>query len=108
MPDGGIFDSAGFHVPDLAAGLSGGIVRSLFAKEGIVQILTSALGGALTANYLAGPFSALVGNIVLRGEPLSRDVSAFVVGLTAMTICQQLITRVGSLAQQRLRGGTDV
>jgi hypothetical protein len=105
MPDD-IFSSAGFRVPELAAGLSGGVVKALFAKESIGSVLTSALGGALTANYLSGTFSHLWGKIL--SDPLDPGVSGFLVGLTAMTLCQALIARIGRTAKRWTNGANDV
>lgn len=106
--DGGLFSSAGFHVPELAAGLSGGIVKALFSRgRQLAELIPAALGGALTANFLAAPFGHFVGKM-LGMDPVGTGVAGFVVGLTAMSICQQLISGVGSLTQRLRNGGPNV
>lgn len=104
MANGGdLFTSAGFRVPELVAGLSGGIVRALWAKEGLGSLLTSACGGALTANFISGTFSHLISKIL--GEPLDPGVSGFLVGLTAMTLCQAAIGKISDMAKRWSNGG---
>ena len=84
----------GVRVPELVSGFAGGLVKILFTRGARpAELIASAIGGALTSNYLSETFSHLVGKAI--GEGLDLGVAGFVVGLTAMTICQKVIVVVG-------------
>jgi uncharacterized membrane protein YeaQ/YmgE (transglycosylase-associated protein family) len=71
----------GIKVPDLIAGLAGGIVNAfVFKKSNPMAIIGSIIVGALTANYLSEPATQYTGT--------SPGASAFIVGLCGMAICQ--------------------
>lgn len=98
MPDPDFLKEVGLKAPDLFAGLSGGIVRTLFETrfKPVVTIL-SAVSGGLTANFLAQPFSVGFDKIFsawFGGVSIDHGVAGFFVGLTAMTICQSIIAKV--------------
>jgi hypothetical protein len=85
--------SIGIKIPDLAAGFGGGVVNALFFKRGKpMDVVASVVGGAITANFLAQSVGRLCGTDV--------GVSGFIVGVTAMAICQGLLGAVKSKMQK--------
>jgi hypothetical protein len=96
VPDD-LLSQIGVRVPDLFAGLAGGVVRTLLdSKLQPVITVMSAITGGLTANYTAQTLSAGINRIIepLAGAPLDKGFSAFVIGLGAMWICQAIIGKV--------------
>lgn len=95
---GDFLQDIGVKVPDLFAGLAGGVVRTLFDYSNFKPLVTilSAISGALTANYLAATFAAGFDKLFHSwfGVDLDHGVAGFIVGLTAMTLCQAIILRV--------------
>lgn len=74
----------GVRIPDLIAGLSGGIVNAfVFKRSDPWSIIGSVVVGALTANYLSPIIGAYIGTV--------GPGSAFVVGLAGMAICQGIV-----------------
>ena len=100
MPDDLLtkLNDVGIHVPDLFAGLAGGVVRTLLdSRFKPVYTVISAVTGGITANYLADPFTAGFNKLFsawFGGATLNENVSGFLVGLTAMTLCQVLIAKI--------------
>lgn len=87
MANPDLLTSLGIRVPDLVSGFGGGVVNALFFQRGKpVDVIASMLGGAITANYLASTVSHIIGTDI--------GVSGFVVGVTAMAICQGLLSVV--------------
>lgn len=88
----------GIRIPDLFAGLAGGVVRTLFdSRFKPVFTILSAVSGGLTANYLAEPFAIgfnKLFSVWMGGATVDHGVSGFFVGLTAMTLCQAIIAKV--------------
>lgn len=85
------FDEAmiylGVKIPDLIAGSLGGVVKALMVqREQPIETIVSGIAGGLTANYL--------GEMVADKIGMGRGAACFVVGLTAMLICQSIINRV--------------
>lgn len=77
----------GIRVPDLVSGFGGGVVNALFFQRGKpVDVVASVVGGAITANYLAETVSKIAGT--------ELGVSGFIVGVTAMAICQGILSVV--------------
>lgn len=77
----------GLRIPDLIAGLSGGIVNAfVFKRSDGWSIVGSVVVGALTANYLSSIVSAYTGT--------SSGAAAFIVGLAGMAICQGIVEAV--------------
>lgn len=77
--------SVGIKVQDILAGLAGGVVNAfIFQRSNPVAIIGSVVVGALTANYLSEPAGKIVG--------VSGGAAAFIVGLSAMAICQGLVS----------------
>jgi uncharacterized membrane protein YeaQ/YmgE (transglycosylase-associated protein family) len=79
--------SIGIKVPDLMAGLAGGLVNAfVFKKSNPMAIIGSIIVGALTANYLS--------EIATRYVGTSPGASAFIVGLSGMAVCQSIAEAV--------------
>ena len=73
--------SLGIKIPDLVAGLAGGIVNAfVFKRSNPTAIIGSIIVGALTANYLSEAAARYTGT--------SAGASAFIVGLCGMAVCQ--------------------
>lgn len=90
MTDGGDFFSIiGIHLKDLVAGFAGGVANAfVFKKSNPWAIIGSIVVGGLAANYLGGTIGRLLGT--------SDGLSAFVVGLAGMAICQGIVESAGS------------
>ena len=86
MP-GDFFSALGIKIPDLVSGFGGGVVNALFFQRAKpLDALASVIGGAITANYLAPVAAHLSGT--------DEGVAGFIVGVTAMAICQGLFAVV--------------
>lgn len=84
-----LFDNIGLHIQDLVSGFAGGTVNALFFQRSQpAAAVASVLGGALTANYMAVAAAHLTGT--------DEGVAGFIVGVTAMAICQGLFSVVQS------------
>lgn len=71
----------GIKVPDMLAGLCGGIVNAfVFKRATPMAIIGSVVVGALTANYLGEHITKVIGT--------STGAGAFLTGLAGMAICQ--------------------
>jgi hypothetical protein len=82
-----VLSSVGIKVPDLAAGFGGGAINALWFQRGKpLDVVSSVVGGAITANFLTGTVSHVSG--------LEPGAAGFLVGLTAMVICQGLFVKV--------------
>lgn len=74
----------GIKMPDLVAGLAGGVVNAfVFKRSDPISIIGSMVVGAFTANYLSEPINHYVGT--------SGGAGAFIVGLAGMAICQGIV-----------------
>lgn len=74
----------GINVPNLIAGLSGGIVNAfVFKRSDPWSVIGSVVVGALTANYLSGPIGSYLGT--------GGGAASFIVGLAGMAICQGIV-----------------
>lgn len=77
------FDDLGLNASRLIAGFGGGLVHALvFKKNNPYAVAGSVLTGTITANFLA-PAAAHYAPTWVGGSGV-----AFLVGLTAMAICQ--------------------
>lgn len=90
-------EDLGLNAKSLVAGFSGGVVHALvFKQREPLGVVGSVLTGTLTANFLSPVAAHYVGTWLGDGG------SAFLVGLTAMALCQGLVsivsTRVRSAA----------
>jgi predicted MFS family arabinose efflux permease len=82
-------EDLGLNALRLTAGFAGGVVHALiFKQKEAGAVVGSILTGTLTANYLGDAAAHYIGTWIGAGG------SAFVVGVTAMAICQQMITVV--------------
>jgi hypothetical protein len=74
----------GIKMPDLVAGLAGGVVNAfVFKRSDPASIIGSMVVGSLTANYLSEPIGHYIGT--------SGGAGAFIVGLAGMAICQGIV-----------------
>lgn len=90
--DGNIFQSLGFNIPNIVAGLCGGIVNALFFRQSsAASVIAAIFGGGLTANYIGAPFAHVTGGMI------SVETGSFVVGLTAMIVCQKIVEAIAKL-----------
>lgn len=83
----------GIKIPDLVAGMFGGIVKALvFQREGPVKTVVSAVVGAITANYL--------GTLIAEQLGWEKAIGAvcFAVGITSMVVCQFIIDKANRFA----------
>lgn len=79
----------GVKIPDLVAGAGGGVVKALvFQRDHPLETIISGIVGGLTANYLGETAFSKAQNWNLD---IGRGAACFVVGLTAMVICQTLM-----------------
>ena len=77
----------GIKTQDVVAGLAGGIVNAfVFQRSSPMAIVGSVVVGALTAAYLSETAGRWFGT--------SGGATAFLVGLTAMAICQAIVAAV--------------
>lgn len=77
----------GIKVPDIVSGIAGGMVNALvFQRSSPWAAVASVLVGGLTSNYLAEPAASKLG--------LSVGPAGFIIGLTAMVICQGVMAGV--------------
>ena len=84
-----VLSSVGIKVPDLAAGFGGGAINALWFQRGKpIDVVSSVMGGAITANFLTGSVAHITG--------LEVGAAGFLVGLTAMAICQGMFVKVRS------------
>ena len=82
--DPGFLITLGVKMPDLIAGLAGGVTNAfVFKRSDPISIIGSMVVGALTANYLSEPISHYIGT--------SAGAGAFIVGLAGMAICQGIV-----------------
>lgn len=83
----------GVKVPDLFAGLAGGVVKALvFHRDKPGETIISGIVGALMANYLGEGVAEKIG--------FGRGAVCFAVGISAMVICQAIIDRVKTMSEK--------
>lgn len=80
--------SLGLNEGTATAGLLGGTVRGLIIQGGWVNGIISAIVGCITANYMA-PGIAL--STTFNPWTWSEGTIGFVVGMTAMLLCEGII-----------------
>lgn len=80
----GILAELGIRLPDIIAGLSGGVVNAVvFKRTSPFGFIGSVIVGAVTANYLGPTASQYLGTLSGAGS--------FLVGMAGMVICQSVI-----------------
>jgi hypothetical protein len=88
-------DELGLNTSRLVAGFAGGVVHAFVFKQSTpLAVVGSVLTGTLTANYLAPAAVHYLGGWFGDGG------TAFVVGLSAMAVCQGIV----AAARSRVRG----
>jgi hypothetical protein len=75
------------------AGVAGGVVRALLSGGGWLAAISSVVIGSLTAGYLTTPVYAAAKAYfpLLAGDASSEHAIGFLVGLTAMLICEGVL-----------------
>lgn len=83
----------GIKTTHLVAGVAGGAVRALLAGGGWLAAISSVVIGSLTAGYLTTPVYAAARAYfpVLTGDISTEHAIGFLVGLTAMLICEGVL-----------------
>lgn len=82
----------GIKVPDLVAGMLGGVVKALvFHKEKPAETVVSGIVGGLTANYLGEALASKIG--------FGLGATCFAVGIAAMVLCQVILDRAQKLRE---------
>lgn len=84
----------GIKIPDLVSGIAGGMVNAmLFQRTTPGAAVASVVAGGLTSMYLAEPMAKQFG--------LTVGPSGFIIGLTAMVVCQGLMAGAQKWAASR-------
>lgn len=84
----------GIKIPDLIAGMFGGVVKALvFHREKPAETVFSGIVGGLTANYLGEGIAEKIG--------YGRGAVCFAVGIAAMVICQVILERFRALRSKK-------
>lgn len=74
----------GIKIPDLVAGMFGGVVKALvFHRDQPAETVFSGIVGGLMANYLGEGIADKIG--------IGRGAVCFAVGIAAMVLCQAII-----------------
>lgn len=83
----------GIKATHLLAGVAGGTVRAFLAGGGWLAAVSSVVIGSLTAGYLTTPIFAGVKAYFpgVHGDVSSEHAVSFLVGLTAMLICEGVL-----------------
>ncbi len=83
----------GIKLTHLLAGVAGGIVRAFLAGGSWVAAVSSVVVGSLTAGYLTTPVykGAKSWFPTLGNDTSSEHAIGFLVGLTAMLICEGVL-----------------
>lgn len=83
----------GIKLTHLLAGVAGGIVRALLAGGSWLAAISSVVVGSLTAGYLTAPIyaGAKTWLPVIGHDVSSEHAISFLVGLTAMLICEGVL-----------------
>ena len=93
--------AVGIKLTHLLAGVAGGTVRAFLAGEGFLAAFSSVIVGSLTAGYLTGPVYAAAQNYIdLPADPSTEHAIGFLVGLTAMLICEGVLRAVHAWAKK--------
>lgn len=82
----------GIKLTHLFAGIAGGTVRAFLSGEGWLAAFSSVVVGSLTAGYLTGPvYLGAQRYVSLPPDPSSEHAIGFLVGLTAMLVCEGVL-----------------
>ena len=83
----------GIKLTHLMAGIAGGVVRAFLAGGSWMAAISSVVIGSLTAGYLTTPVyaGAKAWFPMLSNDVSSEHAIGFLVGLTAMLICEGVL-----------------
>lgn len=85
----------GIKLTHLLAGVAGGTVRAFMGSEGWLAAFSSVVVGSLTAGYLTGPvYMGAQKYVSIPPDPSTEHAIGFLVGLTAMLICEGVLRSV--------------
>lgn len=95
MTPNGDLAQFGVKLSHIVAGIAGGAVRAFMVGNSLFSAVGSVVIGALTSAYMTSPVSAIAFKITGIPENNSTEHSvAFVVGLTAMLLCEGVLRYV--------------
>ena len=82
----------GVKTSHLVAGIAGGVVRAFLSGSDMMTAIASVVIGSLTAGYLTTPvYKGLAANFPATADPSTEHAVGFLVGLTAMLICEGVL-----------------
>lgn len=82
----------GIKLTHLLAGVAGGTVRAFMSGEGWLAAFSSVVVGSLTAGYLTAPvYAGTQKYFSIPPDPSTEHAIGFLVGLTAMLICEGVL-----------------
>lgn len=85
----------GIKSTHLIAGVAGGVVRALLAGGDVMSAIAAVVVGSLTAGYLTTPvYQAATNYLPLVKDQSTEHAVGFLVGLTAMLICEGTLRAV--------------
>lgn len=85
----------GIKLTHLLAGVAGGTVRAFLSGEGWLAAFSSVVVGSLTAGYLTAPvYAGAQKYFAIPPDPSTEHAIGFLVGLTAMLICEGVLRAV--------------
>lgn len=100
-----LYDIVGIKLTHVAAGVAGGLVKAFYTGGSLMQAVTNVVVGTLTAAYLTTPvyFMALkYAPWEIPGEPSTEHAIGFIVGFTAMLVCEALTKQATALKDKFL------
>lgn len=87
-----VFALLGIKLSHLVAGVAGGVVRAFLVGTTWIGAISSVIIGAVTAAYMTTPITRWFERLWnMTPDPSTEHAVAFVVGLTAMLICEGAI-----------------
>lgn len=90
----------GIKLAHLVSGIAGGTVRALISGGDWISAVTAVITGSLTAGYLTIPIYQIgTTYLSIPQEPASEHAAGFLVGLTAMMICEGVLRFVRAWAK---------
>lgn len=82
----------GVKITHVVAGFAGGVVRAFMVGHNFWTAISSVIIGALTAGYLTTPiYKAALAYLPVHEDPSTEHAVSFLVGLTAMLICDGIL-----------------
>lgn len=87
----------GIKLTHLLAGVAGGVVRAFLGGGDVTAAISAVVVGSLTAGYLTAPvYNGMLRYFPSTADPSTEHAVGFLVGLTAMLICEGVLRYVRS------------